>query len=73
VQGRVGRTAALRNGSQDELPRRPICGTSPSLLSWKLDFRFTEFSEASRAGPIAPGAPEEGCSHRRVLCSRTVM
>jgi hypothetical protein len=28
--GRMGRTAALRNGSQDELPRRPICGTSPS-------------------------------------------
>src|SRR5215213_5869292 len=27
VQGRMGRTAALRSGSQDELPRRQICGT----------------------------------------------
>jgi hypothetical protein len=34
VQGRMGRTAALRSGSQDELPR------SPNL--W--NFAFSDFS-----------------------------
>src|SRR5215203_1246382 len=24
-----------------------------------------------RAGPIGPGAPEEGCPYRRVLCAKT--
>jgi hypothetical protein len=46
VQGRMGRTAALRNGSQDEVPRRPICGTSPSL-------RLLRTSPSRPSGKIA--------------------
>jgi len=53
--------------------RRTYRGLGRGRCSEASNFSCTAFSEVGRAGPIGPGAPEEGCSHRRVLCVRTVV
>src|SRR5215210_5378158 len=67
---RSGRGEAGRQGpgplAKPEGLRRTYRGLGRGRCSEASNFSCTAFSEVGRTGPIGPGAPEEGCSHRRV-------
>ena len=54
MQGRMGRTAALRKGSQDELPRNPRRRSSQKPNKAKI--RYGVFQKFASGRMVTPGS-----------------